>query len=252
MLQLKKPFAKLIERSRTAANSTDHLAGVKQMKKYLLGTIAALSLSAFASTSHAADLMDYPVEYDWAGIYGGGHLGYVGLYPNPSAPGLVQADAEGVMYGFQVGYNMPVSSGFLVGLEADWSGMGVHETAPCTNPAFTCRSGADWGASVRARIGMTMDNVLLYGTGGVAFLNYSGNTTALAGPTVFADEDILVGWTAGAGVEWGLSHSISLGLEGRYSDFGSATLNYDIPYGVDPEMVTVKASINFKLGDWLK
>ena len=92
-----------------------------------------------------------------------------------------------------------------------------------------------WDASARARVGyLVTPDVLLYGTGGVAWQNL--RTSATCGPILtsnFCASSILspaatlthattlTGWTAGGGVEWRVHGNWLLRGEYRYADFGT-------------------------------
>lgn len=144
--------------------------------------------------------------------------------------------------GGQVGYNWQIGS-FLVGFEGDasWNNLRIGIVQNVADPFFiatltgTYTTQIDWTASLRARVGVTFDRVLLYATGGAAFVggrfnsaftlvtpvpgivfpvnNASGSTAA---SSTFSD----VGWTVGGGIEWAFADRWSLAGEYRYSDYG--------------------------------
>jgi high affinity Mn2+ porin len=66
-----------------------------------------------------------PVAFDWNGAYFGGHVGYArGRVNNTlSDPAPVSSsDTFGAIYGgVHAGYNYVVPSGWLIGIEADFS-----------------------------------------------------------------------------------------------------------------------------------
>ena len=116
----------------------------------------------------------------------------------------------------------------MLGIEGDWQALGKSGTCGSIDPAKSvCRQLAannDCGiittntsinsmGSVRGRLGLTFDNVMLYGTGGAAFANVS-NTVGLrclddgcgSSTTHFSivtpTSATKTGWVAGVGAEW--------------------------------------------------
>jgi outer membrane immunogenic protein len=85
----------------------------------------------------------------------------------------------------------------------------------------------DWLMTVRPRIGYAWDNWLFYVTGGWAMGKavFSDQLTdsvgAVMGTTMSRE---LNGWTAGAGVEYGLVSGWTLKAEYLYTDLGSAAV----------------------------
>ena len=123
---------------------------------------AGLTASAQAADipygSRAPYTVNQPLNaYSWAGPYLGGNIGYAwgSVDNNPTRP-------SGFAGGVQGGYNW--QNGPLVfGLEADIQASGANDTfAPWkfSNP---------WFGTVRGRVGYAVNNVLFYGTGGLAF-----------------------------------------------------------------------------------
>jgi outer membrane immunogenic protein len=66
--------------------------------------------------------------------------------------------------------------------------------------------------------------------------------------------DTLVGWVAGGGIEYALSHNWSVEAEYLYFDFASSTVHTFLentpPFDFknDLSVTTVKASLNYKFG----
>jgi outer membrane immunogenic protein len=211
--------------------------------------VSGLAMLLSASAAYAADDVVYvdpaPSVYDWSGFYAGVNLGVLNVHPNSAAANLIQPDSSGVSVGGHAGYNFQAGS-FVFGVEGDIAYSGASGTASCFNPAFSCTAGADWTATLRGRAGVAFDRVLVYGTGGVAWMNYTGNTTALAGPTVFPDAQTLTGWTAGGGAAFAVTERVIAGIEALYMDFPATTMNYDVPYGVDPSSWLARVRVSFK------
>ena len=122
----------------------------------------------------------------------------------------------------------------------------------------------NWTASARGKVGFAQGPLMFYGTGGVAWANVTtwsndrlrtnffadidsfdvpvpagggggggggeaGNEFmgAITSQNISRDEETRVGWTAGGGIEWGISQAYTIALEYRHTDFGSETLNFN-------------------------
>ena len=175
---------------------------------------AALIAAGWTVSAQAADMsygsrapytVNQPLNaYSWAGPYLGGNIGYAWgsvdrAFPKPS----------GVQGGVQAGYNW--QSGPLVfGLEGDVQATGADDTfAPYkfSNP---------WFGTVRGRVGYAFNNVLFYGTGGLAFGELRGETFGLS------ESHTNAGWTAGVGAEFGFAPNWSAKIEYLYVDLSDS------------------------------
>ena len=213
--------------------------------------------------------------FSWTGVYIGGHLGAkrgradfgtltevlfpgfvtVGGIPSiapivivPSRFGTipgVSATNTSFVGGGQIGYNWQVNN-FLLGVEGDasWTRVRAGSTFAVPDPFLTqtlngtTTAQIDWTASLRARVGVTFDRVLLYATGGAAFAGGKVNssftlTTPIAGiifpipssgTTTASSNFTRLGWTVGAGIEWAFDRNWSIAGEYRYADFGTRTV----------------------------
>jgi opacity protein-like surface antigen len=221
-------------------------------RKLLLASAAALALTAPALAADLPQPLPPPPVFTWTGIYLGGQIGYgwgdnTGNVAFATPGGIVGTnalggDAKGVIGGGHVGYNLQINQ-WVIGLEGAVDGTTLSRNVliaapdntgaidPNTGLPFpggtvtgTVRSGIQ--GSIRGRVGIAWDRLLIYGTGGVAFggftteLQLSG--TDAAGP-FFASgsrSSTRVGWTAGGGVEYAINAHWSVRADYRYSDFG--------------------------------
>ncbi|MFL6839500.1 MAG: outer membrane protein [Bradyrhizobium sp.] len=155
----------------------------------------ALFVAGWTTSSAAADLNYGPTRaytvnqplnaVSWAGPYLGGNLGYAwgSVDNNPAKP-------SGFSGGIQAGYNWR-DGPWVFSIEGDIQATGAEETfAPWkfSNP---------WFGTVRGRAGYAFDNVLFYGTGGLAFGEWRAETFGLS------ESHSNAGWTLGAGAEMG-------------------------------------------------
>ena len=114
-------------------------------------------------------------------------------------------------------------------------------------------TGVNWTSTVTGRVGAAFDRFLIYGKGGVAFAQDASSFTdmfANSANTTF----MRTGWTAGAGLEYGITKNWSAKIEYDYLNFGSQALNFTTPttplYTSNPSLniQEVKAGINFRFG----
>ena len=176
---------------------------------------SALASTALVSAAHAADLpyrqpytVNQPLNaYSWAGPYLGANLGYAwGSVDNaPNKP-------DGVFGGVQGGYNW--QNGPLVfGLEGDIQASAADDTFAAwkfSNP---------WFGTVRGRVGYAFNNVLIYGTGGLAFGELSLDTFGRS------ESHTNAGWTLGAGAEFGIYQNWTAKVEYLYVDLASSNFS---------------------------
>jgi outer membrane immunogenic protein len=178
------------------------------MKKTIFAAglaIAFATLSAQAADLPRGGYRPYappPVvaAYSWMGPYIGANLGYQWgeTTNNPTEP-------SGITGGLQAGYNFQ-SGQFVFGGEADIQLSGSEDTfAPWkfSNP---------WFGTVRGRAGVAMNNILFYATGGLAYGNLRGEISGLS------ENRTGLGWTAGLGIEVGLTPNWSAKVEYLYVD----------------------------------
>ncbi len=166
-----------------------------------------------------------------------GSPGFLSLYAHGALPAEVDLDSQGVIAGAQVGYNKTLAEKYVVGLEADLSGLGVGNSSKgswqgTTTPAYL-QAGRNqhFFGTVRGRAGyLATPDVLVYATGGLAFGENDLNATYFAptlkpvlyqGGSQYGQVDMFTGWTAGAGVEWLVNPAWSLKAEYLYYDLGT-------------------------------
>jgi outer membrane immunogenic protein len=178
-------------------------------------TIFAAALAAAVAVSGAAAAADLPRSpapyyapaqsglYNWGGAYAGLNLGYEWGKVTNSA-----VEPSGVAGGGQIGYNWQ-SGQFVFGVETDVQFSGADDTfAPFkfSNP---------WFGTLRGRAGAAFNNVLLYGTLGLAYGSLKGEIPGL-------DETRTeVGWAGGIGAEYGFNPNWSARVEYLYMDLAS-------------------------------
>jgi outer membrane immunogenic protein len=217
------------------------------MKKLLVVATALSGFLTLTSVANAADpVVDLP--YDWSGFYLGAHAGYSwGDSDNQSSIGPAwSTDIEGIAGGVHAGYNFQMDS-FVFGIEADADLSDIDGHNSCPVAVFECDTDVEWFGSVRARAGFAIDNLLVYGTGGVALAEAEfGNT--LAGVRI-SESDDSVGFVVGGGAEFAASENISLRAEVLYynfDDFGFAWSNDGgTTYDSELDFIFARAGVTF-------
>ncbi|MGE0604987.1 MAG: outer membrane protein, partial [Xanthobacteraceae bacterium] len=96
--------------------------------------------------------------------------------------------------------------------------------------------------TVRARLGYAMNNLLFYGTGGLAWA-HADSVTTLA-----IRDQFYLGWTAGLGVEWAFSPRWSAKVEYLYADFGTINDFNGTTNTASLDVQTIKVGLNYRAG----
>ena len=178
------------------------------MKKIVAGAAIGTALAAAIAIApaRAADLArgySAPAPYSafsWAGLYAGANLGYqFGSVSNSNT------SPNGFMGGAQVGYNWQ-SGQFVYGVETDLQISGADDASlgrKFSNP---------WYGTTRGRLGYAANNILFYGTGGLA---YGGSKLETGAVT---ETHSHFGWAIGAGAEVALTQHWSAKVEYLFID----------------------------------
>lgn len=182
--------------------------------------------------------------YNWAGIYIGINGGYGFGNSTWNGGGLTSGsfDIDGGLVGGTIGGNFQVGQ-FVAGVEADGDWSDIRGSTPSTFCA-ACQTSNNWLATVRGRVGVAWDRVLLFGTGGLA----AGDVKATTG--VGTDSNTELGWTAGGGIEVGITENFTAKVEYLYVDLqnGSCTASCGAPptIGVSFTSSLVRGGLNYK------
>jgi outer membrane immunogenic protein len=205
------------------------------MKAFLYASAAALAVTGMAGTAvvgtaSAADLARKApqpvvtkapppayVPFTWTGFYIGGNGGYG--FGRSKWDGLPATfDVKGALAGGQVGYNWQFGQ-IVWGVEGDgdWTHLRGQANAASCNTTL-CQTRNDFLSTGRGRVGLAMDRLLTYATGGVAV----GNIKATDSTSTGVDKT-RTGWTAGGGLEYSLTQNWSVKAEYLWVDLGKET-----------------------------
>jgi outer membrane immunogenic protein len=172
-------------------------------------------------------------------------LPYIGMTGNCADVPLVNAAGTGSISkaafigGGQAGYNVQ-SNNVVYGIELDFDSMNIKAARQVTGNyvtlfpstfTVTTSAGTNWLFTTRGRVGWAFGDVLAYATGGLAVTelksssSFTDSLVGFPGPGVgtWSTSATKLGWTAGGGIEWALSHNWSAKVEYLYVKFGSVT-----------------------------
>jgi iron complex outermembrane recepter protein len=226
------------------------------------------------------------IAWSWAGPYLGINVGYSAgksntdaVFSDPTGTPLFATGStdnlNGVIAGFQGGYNWMASSWLVAGIEADIQLSTQNTTPTFICPGALCNSAIgdvapaaaaldraqklDWFATVRGRLGAVVTpDTLMYLTGGLAVaeiktagtvagfsssVDENGNLVATPVGLGFYDHRTKAGWTAGAGFETHLSGNLTGKIEYLYLDFGSVSTVATNPSNSTPLAVNLESRV---------
>ena len=215
--------------------------------------------AAWAADLPLAPLVVAPVAsapaaiFSWTGFYIGGHLG-AGLgrssWSDPLTGGNnVFTSGAGFIGGVQAGGNWQFNR-LVLGVEGDFGYAGLNGNGG-DSLGNAIGTGTNWTSTVAGRVGAAFDRLLIYGKGGVAFARDQNSFTDLAGNSA-SNALTRTGWTAGIGLEYGISADWSAKVEYDYLDFGSQALSFTTAttpsYSTNARLSIheIKAGVNFR------
>jgi outer membrane immunogenic protein len=155
----------------------------------------------------------YSVPYSWSGVYVGLNAG--GVFGRFSDDFGDSVSASGLLGGAQFGAQMQMGQ-IVLGAEADFQGTTQNHgnTFPILGVPVTISEKMPWFGTLRGRFGYAFDRVLVFGTGGVAWVD--GKVEASGGGLTLSTEANSIGWTAGGGMEWAFADRWSTKIEYLY------------------------------------
>jgi outer membrane immunogenic protein len=223
------------------------------MKKIISGSVALLAMGLAGSAVRAADLplkAPPPVPvFSWTGCYvgldAGETYGRTDGYSTTSTSTLggilpianvgaasgsfnLSGGIGGVYYGCNYQF---AGTGFVVGVEGDWSFDNKEGQAFTANPLVFPANAVwslkeRWVSTARVRLGYAWTpNLLLYVTGGGAWAKLDSSEWIITAPqgSAFLQSDWRGGWTVGAGAEYEVGYGWAVRSEFLYVDLGRYT-----------------------------
>jgi len=164
--------------------------------------------------------------FDWTGGYAGLQFGLLSSNVDTTV-GFLEDDYEfgknvdGTALGIYGGYNWQFGTPWVYGVEAEYNwvdgddddtvAVDVLETESKTTASI------DATGALRGRVGYAWDRALLYGTLGLAYVDYEvENEVGGASDSSSADN---WGWTAGVGFDYAFTDNWIGRIDYRYSDY---------------------------------
>lgn len=225
------------------------------MRKSLIPAAAAI---AAAMPAVAADFTSPPPAYEpappifsWTGVYLGAQIGYgwgtntLTVYPFGFGTDFTP---NGVVGGAHVGYDYQFNQ-LVVGVEGDIEGTGIDRTFSPGGPLYSTSIPVQ--GSIRGRLGLAFDRVLVYATGGGEFAGIDNSVQSLFGITAQSSQS-RAGWTVGGGLEYAITPNWSLRGEYRFADFGHLSYATPFVFGIGSSINshqtenTVRAGFSYK------
>lgn len=204
-------------------------------------TIMALLLGgaglAMTGAASAADLGAIPLRGSvgmWTGYYAGVNGGYSASWTSEpvmfNGSVAVAANPSGGVLGGQVGYNWQMTPEWVFGVETDldWANVFGSQSVGRNFTSFIAQQRVNALGTLRGRVGYSLENILLYGTGGVAYGETeidSAVTAGGCGPVGFCStvnaKQWMFGWAAGVGFDWAFLPQWSFRTEYLHYDLGA-------------------------------
>ncbi len=235
--------------------------------------VAAAAFVAFGAGSVlAADLAPQPYVkapmaplFSWTGFYLGANAGG-GLQNstiddkdcNLSCSSLAFSKAFGTVGG-TAGYNYQFGPG-VIGIEGDINWSSFKDTLTDRDWPSVHSVKTEWFSTVRGRFGLAVDRVLIYGTGGVAFVDRNATGNNILGTcsnSCFSVKETAVGVVGGVGAEYAFAGPWSVKAEYLYITTPTArardlnvnrsTSTYN-QFAVTDTMQVLRLGVNYRFG----
>jgi len=258
------------------------------MRNLLLAGVALVALGSQALAADLPSTKEAPVyaapAFTWTGFYVGAQTGYAfghssindyyRLAISTGMAGPQSLSPDGWLGGLHLGYNYQMGN-LVLGVDGqfDWGAFSASGSAYYPRSFFQYTDIWTLHRSVRgnslatvgARVGYAMNNVLLYAKGGLALTQWKyqdSSSDTLFGPyfsSYASATNNTAGWFVGAGAEYALNNNWSVNLEYRYVGFGRETselvqtprwerLFGSIPLGVASSLQTVELGVSYHFG----
>src|SRR5262249_18832947 len=148
------------------------------MKRTVLACVGLVATAVLAGSAGAADLqrrnpppysppppvVPYAPIYNWSGLYAGINGG--GAWGTTHWDSLGSFDVKGGVVGGTLGYNWQ-GGPWVFGVEGDLDWTGIDGTQTNVLCPLGCRTANSWLGTVRGRVGLGLDRIMPYLTGGL-------------------------------------------------------------------------------------
>ena len=227
-----------------------------------------------------------PPPYNWTGFFLGasapGALWGDTNWSSANTRAGGEAKVAGLLAGGGGGYNYQLGPLVIGGLvEWDWSHAQGGNSFSCPGDfggfafttfttvnslsSFSCEARVNSIFTATARVGYAFDRLLIYGQGGLAAGDISAKTvttvttlqtlvptplSVVSVPTTASASKTSVGWTIGAGFEYGLTQNISAKAEYLFFNLGSDTYNLGVPVSINRTGNIGRVGLNYRF-NWM-
>jgi len=191
-------------------------------------------------------------HYNWSGFYlglnAGGALGTVAQTASAGG-GSASVKEPGFIGGAQFGANYQTGP-VVWGFEADYDASTQDQSLP--SGVISGTVAMPWLATLRGHVGWAFDRALVYGTAGGAAGELRSMTAIPAGTT---STSVTYGtWTAGAGIEYGITDNLSARAEYLYLDKNNIATGVIGPPATTiashPQNNLMRAGLNYRFATW--
>lgn len=193
-----------------------------------LALLSLLTIPAFAGEPATS-------PSDWSGLYFGANGGYGWGSTNIETSGSLKLPLNGLVFDFSTdggvaggtaGYNWQFNN-MVLGLEGDidWANI-TGDSAPIALGGLptVITAKMDWLATLRARVGFTVDRFLVFGTAGLAGGGFSGVVSNFPHDGMMSTASgTQYGYSLGGGIEMALAPHVSAKAEYMHVDLGTGS-----------------------------
>jgi outer membrane immunogenic protein len=217
----------------------------------------ALALLATAGAAQAADLprRGAPAEYyapapvfTWTGFYLGLNAGYGwGAFTGGSQQLL--GSPSGFSGGITGGFNWQAAQNFVLGVEGDWDLSNVSDRRDLPFFGFNGQGKLNSLATIRGRVGYSVERVLIYLTGGLAMGSVSANINDWRAVPFFSSaSSFQAGFALGGGLEYAFTDHISAKAEYMFTSLSAKEMFTYTPdwVHVGNNLSQVRAGVNYR------
>jgi outer membrane immunogenic protein len=237
------------------------------MKNYLAMSALLASVAFLGGNAQAADAVaDY--AHDWSGFYAGVHAGFGNANLNgnfdgdpedqfvDTGEGAFELEPQNFLLGGQVGYNHQLDQ-FVIGVEGDLAWADWSDSIKYGDEDDEVSAEMNWLGTIRARAGVTVGDLLVFATAGVAWTDmsytatddYTGPDPDEIGTVDFSD----MGWAFGGGAAYALNEHFSVKADVLFITFNDEIDTSDlVPSDSDDvdfveleNMFVARAGINY-------
>jgi len=197
------------------------------------GLIGIIGMAVLVACAWPAAPSAAAQNYNWTGIYVGGHVGggwaHKGwVFVGPQS--RTDHDSSSFIGGGQLGVNWQAPGiPFVWGLEGDGTrASSLDGQSTCPNPSARCRTEQNWLATVTGRFGYAfIDRALFYVKAGGAF-THDDYFVRFPSSGVFNEKASggRASWTVGTGFEYGFWNNFSAKIEYNFMDFGNDRVDF--------------------------